>query len=38
MALPTELTNGFWLGLGLAAAFMLWASLQLLFHRAEGRG
>lgn len=35
MALPTELTNGFWLGLGLAAAFLLWGSLQLLIHRAE---
>lgn len=35
MAVPAELTNGFWLGIGLAAAFLLWGALQLLFHRVE---
>ena len=34
--IPTELQNGFWLGLGLALAFLVWGTLQLLIHRAEG--
>lgn len=34
--LPAELRNGFWLGLGLAAAFLVWGMAQLLLHRAEG--
>jgi len=34
--IPTELQNGFWLGLGLALAFLAWGTLQLLIHRAGG--
>lgn len=34
--IPTELQNGFWLGLGLALAFLVWGSVQLLIHRGDG--
>jgi tetrahydromethanopterin S-methyltransferase subunit B len=34
--IPTELQHGFWLGLGLALAFLVWGMIQLLIHRAEG--
>jgi hypothetical protein len=34
--IPPGLQNGFWLGLGLALAFLVWGMLQLLVHRAEG--
>jgi hypothetical protein len=34
--IPAELRNGFWLGLGLTLAFLVWGMLQLLFRRAEG--
>jgi hypothetical protein len=36
MIIPKELQNGFWLGLGLALAFLVWGMIQLLIHRAEG--
>lgn len=36
MALPAELRNGFWMGLGLALAFLAWGSLQLIIHRVGG--
>jgi hypothetical protein len=36
MALPAELRNGFWLGLGLALAFLVWGAGQMLVRRAEG--
>jgi hypothetical protein len=37
MALPGQLTNGFWLGIGFALAFAAWGLVQLVLHRAEGR-
>lgn len=33
--IPAELQNGFWLGLGLALAFLTWGLLQMLVHRGE---
>lgn len=30
-----QLTGGFWAGLGLAAAFLVWSTLQMLFRRLE---
>lgn len=35
MTIPTELRNGFWLGLGLALAFLVWGMIQMLIRRAE---
>ncbi len=35
-AIPPELRNGFWLGLGLALAFLVWGAMQMLVHRVEG--
>jgi hypothetical protein len=34
--IPPELRHGFWLGLGLALAFLVWGMGQLLIRRAEG--
>jgi hypothetical protein len=34
----TQLSNGFWAGLGLAAAFLVWSTLQMLWHRARAEG
>lgn len=32
-----QLQNGFWVGIGFAAAFAVWGLLQLLLNRAKGR-
>lgn len=32
-----DLKSGFWLGLGLLAAFAVWAFVQLLMMRAAGK-
>lgn len=31
-----QLSAGFWTGLGLALAFLVWSTLQMMWHRAEG--
>lgn len=34
---PAQLSNGFWLGIGFALAFMIWSLIQMLARRgAEG--
>jgi hypothetical protein len=33
--IPAELRNGFWLGLGLALAFLVWGLIQMFIHRVE---
>jgi hypothetical protein len=37
MALPSQLQNGFWVGMGFAIALAVWGVLQMLLHRVEGR-
>ncbi len=32
-----QLREGFWVGIGFAAAFAVWSLLQMLFRRAEGK-
>jgi hypothetical protein len=33
----SQLKEGFWVGIGFAAAILVWGMLQMAFHRAEGR-
>jgi hypothetical protein len=35
-SVTAQITNGFWVGLGFALAFLVWSTGQMLFHRAEG--
>lgn len=36
--MSSQLINGFWVGLGFCAAFAVWGVIQMVWHRAEGRG
>lgn len=36
-ALPAQVKDGFWVGIGFALAFAVWGVLQMIIHRAEGR-
>lgn len=35
MAARSEITNGFWVGIGFALALLVWGMVQMLLHRGE---